>query len=463
MEGGRRRNRAVALGAGDGLSAVPGGGLTWAPSPEHLRVDAALNSVITWIPSGEVTDGGRTDGAVDGPLAGVTVGVKDNIEVAGVRSTCGSAFFADRVAAHDAPVVRRLRDAGATITATLNLAEFAVGVTSQNSAAGGTRNPWDPRRAPAGSSGGSGAAVAAGLVDLALGTDSGGSVRLPAAACGITGLRPSAGLVDTTGVYPVSAVFDTVGPMARTVQLVAQAFHVLTDQPRRPRARPRVVGVPRQFVTDDVDPAVQSATDALVDTLRDLGFDVVEVEVPQATSAQEHVYTLLYADLAEIHRDRLHAEPERFQPATLERIRLGLHIGDEQRRAAMHARSRFRDGMRKVFEDVEVIVTPTMPVDVPHIEDRNVVLAQSRRLGQFTYPWSLHAGPTMSIPVGFHPTSGMPIGAQLTGALADEAALFAVGSAYQEATDWHTRRPPTCCREALSHARGEDPSPHRRH
>lgn len=375
-------------------------------------------------------------------MQGLTFGVKDNIEVAGVHSTCGSAFLADHVADSDAPVVRRLRDAGADLIATLNLAEFAIGVTSQNSAAGGPRNPWDPRRVPGGSSGGSGAAVAAGLVDLALGTDSGGSVRLPASACGIVGLRPSVGLIDVTGVYPVSADFDTVGPMARTVELVERAFDAVTDQPRRPRPRPTVVGVPRHFVTADVDPAIRAAVADLVQTLRDLGFEVVEVVVPRAETAQAHVYTLLYADLAEIHRNRLSVEPTLFQPATLERIRMGLSIGADERRAAMVARSEFRAGLRRVFEEVEVVVTPTLPVDVPLAEESAPVLQQSARMGQLTYPWSLHTGPTLAVPVGFHPVSGMPIGAQLTAAHADEAALFAVGRAYQGVTGWHTRRPP---------------------
>lgn len=417
-----------------------GGSPSWAPSEEQLRVDAEINSVITWIPA--PSSSGQPDGGPAGPLAGLTVGVKDNIEVAGVRSTCGSAFLADRVAERDAPVVRRLREAGALVTATLNLAEFAVGVTSQNSAAGGPRNPWDTRRVPAGSSGGSGAAVAAGLVDLALGTDSGGSVRLPAAACGVVGLRPTPGLIDTAGVYPVSREFDTVGPLARTVELIERAFVVLTDQPQRPRQRPRVLGVPRHYVTDDIDPAIRSAVRDLLSVLRDLGFDVVEVDVPAAGSAQDHVYTLLYADLARVHRDRLRSHPQRFQPATLQRIRLGLDITEADRRVALEARSVFQAGLRHVFEEVEVVVTPTLPVDVPFADDNPSVLEQSARLGQLSYPWSFHAGPTLSVPVGFHPSSGMPIGAQLTAACADEAALFAVGRAFQDATDWHHRRPP---------------------
>ncbi|GAA4615102.1 amidase [Saccharopolyspora hordei] len=404
------------------------------PTPEQFKVDEQLNTVITWI-------GDRPTGA-DGPLAGLTAGIKDNIEVAGVRSTCGSGFLWDNVAEYDAPVVRSLEEAGATVLATLNMAEFAVGVTSQNSAAGGSRNPWDPKRVPAGSSGGAGAAVAAGLVDVALGTDSGGSVRLPASACGVCGLRPSFGLVDTVGVYPVSRDFDVVGPIARDVELVARTFDVLTHQPQRPRVRPSVIGVPKTFVTDDVDPAITAATGGLVESLRDQGYEIRQVDIPQAERAQDHVYTLLYSQLADIHRDRLRTSPEDFQPATLERVRLGLEIGERAIRDAAKARDEFRKVMRRVFEEVEVVVTPAMPVDVPLISSSESVIAQSRRLGQFSYPWSLHTGPTLVVPVGFHPGSGMPIGAQLTAGHADEAALFTVGRDYQRVTEWHERRPP---------------------
>ncbi|MCD9197753.1 amidase [Aeromicrobium wangtongii] len=397
-------------------------------------MDEAINSVITWVEPGETAAG---------PLAGLTLGVKDNIDVGGVRSTCASTFFADRVADEDATVVRRLRAAGAAVVATLNLAEFAVGVTSQNSAAGGPRNPWDPRRVPAGSSGGSGAAVAAGLVDIALGTDSGGSVRLPAAACGVVGLRPTPGILDMTGVFPVSPDFDTVGPMARTVDLVARTFDVLCETPRSTRPAPRRVGVPRRFVTDDVDPDVARAVADFVQHLGDLGLEVVEIDIPLADEAQSHVYTLLYHDLAQLHRERLE-EPERFQPPTLQRIRQGVFITADQHRAAARARSDFRAGMRQVLESVDVVVTPTLPVDVPFAREEEAVLTQSVRLGQLSYPWSLHNGPTMSLPVGFHAGSGMPVGAQLTAAHCDEEALFTIGRLYQSETDWHTRRPPVC-------------------
>lgn len=372
-----------------------------------------------------------------------------------MRTTCGSDFFRQRIPPHDAEVVERLRAAGARITAKLKMAEFAVGVTSQNSAFGGCRNPWDPDRAPGGSSGGSGVAVAAGLVDAALGTDTGGSVRLPAAMCGATGLRPSLGTISTTGVFPVSSATDTVGPLARSVAEVERLFSVLADR-RSPRARAvtRRVGVPRHFFNADVDPGVAQIMTAARRDLAALGADLVDIRLPGVEAAQDVVYALIYSELAETHRARVETEPQRFHPDTLARIRLGLSLTVADRDAAMRARAGFQAMLDEVFTDVDVILTPTLPVDVPRLHGGDVI-AVSRRLGQFTYPWSLHAGPTLALPVGLHQRSGMPVGAQLTAAAGHEEVLFTLGRAYQKATAWHRRWPPRSVASARSPDRGE--------
>lgn len=397
-----------------------------------------LNTVISWVPTALGTD----PDVSAGPLSGVRIGVKDNIEVGGVRSTCGSEYFADRVAVSDAACVAVLKRAGATITSTLNLAEFAVGVTSQNSAFGGPVNPWDAGRVPGGSSGGSGVAVAAGIVDVALGTDTGGSIRLPAACCGVTGLRPSIGVLDMTGIFPVSPDFDTVGPLARTAAQVREAFSVLAGTDITPaRPGPLRVAVPWPYITDDVDPAVRQAIVETAALIRQLGHTIVETPVPHSESAQDVVYTLIYSDLAKIHAERLRDEPTRFQSATRERIAMGLSITDEQRAAAIRQRDVFRAAMAELFGGVDVVLTPAMPVDVPLLDGGDAVVAQARQMGQLTYPWSLHDGPTLALPVGMHP-SGMPIGAQVTAAHSNEKPLFALAEQLQKHTDWHCRRPP---------------------
>jgi aspartyl-tRNA(Asn)/glutamyl-tRNA(Gln) amidotransferase subunit A len=388
-----------------------------------------MNAVIRWLD--------RPGGP--GALSGVRVGVKDNVDVVGGPTTCGSAFFADRVPARDAEVVRRLEAAGGQLVATLNLSEFAVGVTNQNSAAGPCRNPWDLDRIPGGSSGGSGAAVAAGIVDLALGTDTGGSIRLPASACEVVGLRPTHGSIPLDGVFPVCDDVDTVGPLAREVSLVARAQRVLTGSTTAlpAPAAPRRIGIPVQLL-DDVAPGVQAVVDAAITVL---GAEVVPVEVEGLLDAQDIVYTLVYADLARIHATRLAEEPERFHPDSLVRIGLGRDITAEQRAAAVLARRALQGRISAALDGVDLLLTPTMPVDVPRA-DPDDVLRVSRRLGQLTYPWSLHAGPTLALPVGFHPASGMPVGVQLTAPEDAEDVLFSAGLWFQQQTDWHTRRPP---------------------
>ncbi|KQS58611.1 glutamyl-tRNA amidotransferase [Geodermatophilus sp. Leaf369] len=396
--------------------------------------DAGTNSVIRRVDRGAPGPG---------PLAGVRLGVKDNIDVAGGPTTCGSAFFASRVPAEDAEVVRRLTSAGASLVATLNLSEFAVGVTNQNSAAGPCRNPWDLSRIPGGSSGGSGAAVAAGVVDLALGTDTGGSIRLPASACGVVGLRPTHGSIPMDGVFPVCDDVDTVGPLARDVALVARAQRVLTGSsaPLPAAAPPRRIGLPVQLLTD-IDPGVQAVVDAAVAVF---GAEVVPIEIEGLLDAQDIVYTLVYADLARIHASRLASEPERFHPDTLVRVGLGVDITADERADAVTARRALQSRISAAMEGVDLFLTPTLPVDVPRA-DPDDVLRVSRRLGQLTYPWSLHAGPTLALPVGFHPGSGMPVGVQLTAPEDAEDVLLAAGA-------W-------LFNHRLSHGRGSDrPSP----
>ncbi|MCZ4563385.1 amidase [Rhodococcus sp. IEGM 1401] len=404
-----------------------------AARPERgLIEDGTFGGVVRWIED-------RND--TPGPLSGLRIGVKDNIDVAGIETTCASEFFEGNVAASDAEVVTRLRRAGGSVVAKLNMAEFAVGVTSQNSAAGPSYNPWKPSRVPGGSSGGSGIAVAAGLVDASLGTDTGGSVRLPAAACGITGLRPSWGSISNNGVFPVSEPFDTVGPMARSVAEVKALFDVLSPSPSEPSEVTRI-GVPTVFLTADVESGVAQTVAAAVRTFAELGYEIVPIQLEHAADAQDIVYTIVYGDLARCHRHRLDTEPSRFQPATHERIALGLSISESDRARAFAGRDLFREAMTATFATVDVVLTPAMPVDVPPRDGGDDVVALSRRMGQFTYPWSLHDGPTLALPVGFHPSSGMPVGAQLTAAAHREGALFGVGERYQSVSYWHRAIPP---------------------
>jgi aspartyl-tRNA(Asn)/glutamyl-tRNA(Gln) amidotransferase subunit A len=254
------------------------------------------------------------------------------------------------------------------------------------------------------------------------------------------------GRISTAGVFPVSTVVDTVGPMARTVADLARLFAVLArpgEPARPPVGRPLVgrLGIPTHFFTEGVDPGVAAVVGAAATELEALGMELVGVELPGAATAQDAVYTIVYSELSEVHRDRLRSAPERFQPDTLARARLGLSLTDADRARAFQARATFQAALDDLFTEVDAILTPTMPIDVPLIGGGDVI-AVSRRLGRFTYPWSLYAGPTLALPVGFHPLSGMPVGAQLTAASGQDSVLFTLGSAYQERTEWHLRRPP---------------------
>jgi aspartyl-tRNA(Asn)/glutamyl-tRNA(Gln) amidotransferase subunit A len=359
-----------------------------------------------------------------------------------VRTTCGSAYFADRVPDTDAEVVSRLVAAGAEIVAKLNMSEFAVGLTSQNSASGPVRNPWDLSRIPGGSSGGSAAAVAAGLVELALGTDTGGSVRVPAAACGVTGLRPGTFVVPDAGTFPVCELVDSIGPIARDVGLVARAFAVIAGRDvREPEpAPPRRIGVPALWF-DDLDPGVAEVVADAGRVLGDGGAELVPVQITGISSAQDVLYTIVYSGMADLHHERL-THPELFQPDTLTRIRVCTGVSEGDRAEALEARAEFQRCLDDVFDDVDALLTPALPVDVPTTWTDDDELTVTRRLAQLSAPWSLHAGPTLTLPAGRHPVSGMPVGLQLTAAVGGEDLLLDAGAWFQQRTTWHTLRPP---------------------
>jgi aspartyl-tRNA(Asn)/glutamyl-tRNA(Gln) amidotransferase subunit A len=283
--------------------------------------------------------------------------------------------------------------------------------------------------------------VAAGLVDLALGTDTGGSVRLPAAACGVTGLRPGIAVVPDAGIFPMCDLVDTIGPLARTVELVARGFYVLAGRPVRDLwpTLPARIGVPAPWF-DDLDPGVAAVVASAARVFADGGAELVPVEVPGISAAQDVLYTIVYSGLADLHRDRL-AEPGRFQPDTLTRVRVGECVSEDERAAALEAQREFERELDEVFGQVDVVLTPTLPVDVPRARTDDEVLTVTRRLAQLTAPWSLHAGPSLTLPAGPHPVSGMPVGLQVTAAVGGEDVLLDAGAWFQQQTTWHTLRP----------------------
>ncbi|MEV6898514.1 amidase [Amycolatopsis sp. NPDC051372] len=389
----------------------------------RLELGRRLRALITVLP---------------GPAGGTTATVKDNIDVAGVPTTAGSASFATGPAEADADVVRSLREAGYALVGKNNLAEFAMGATGRNAAFGDCLNAWDPARIAGGSSSGSAVAVAAGLSDVSLGTDTGGSGRIPASVNGVVGVRPTLGRVSNRGVLPVSPSFDTVTPMARDVRTAAAVLAALDRGGSGPvdallgsGVLPRI-GLAGGFFAVGVDPGVAEVVRAAVEVFRGLGAQVSPVEVPSAAQAQARMLDVMYPEAAAVHAARLRDAPDSIDPDVRRRLLLGLGVPPTRTAAAREWLTGFRARVDAVFTEVDVVLTPTIPVDVPLREGVDLA-ASTREIARFTYAWSAYGGPSLSVPGGLHPTSGMPVGVQLSAAPWREDVLLGAAAAFEGA------------------------------
>jgi aspartyl-tRNA(Asn)/glutamyl-tRNA(Gln) amidotransferase subunit A len=398
-----------------------------------------------------------------GPLHGIPIGIKDIIDVAGVPTTAASALFStppkdknkDGVPTEDAQVVRRLRCGGAIILGKQNLHEFAYGGSSMISAFGEVRNPWDVSRVAGGSSGGSAASVATGLGFAAVGTDTAGSIRLPAAYCGIVGLKPTYGRVSTRGVIPLSSSYDHVGPLTTSVYDAALMLQVLSDydSPNPCAAKPVPslvsafdeppsnlrIGVPRAFFFDELHPEIAEATDKAIQVFTDLGAEIRDIKLEFPTDR-----TLSSAEAYAYHKTFVESSPELYQPATLERIRSGASVSAPD---AMHASRELqasRHAIQEIFDDVDVLLTPTVPIPPPLIADLQKhpedLRPQELLMLRNTRPFNVWGIPTISVPCGFT-KDGLPIGLQLAGAPWQGNVLLQSAHEYEQATGWHKERP----------------------
>ena len=422
--------------------------LTQACLDRIVRLDPRLNSFITVTADQALADARRaTDelarGLRRGPLHGIPIALKDNIDTAGVRTTAASAVFAERIPAADAEIVRRLKEAGAIVLGKLNLHEFALGTTSAVSHYGPVRNPWDTERSAGGSSGGCGAAVAASLCFGAIGTDTGGSIRIPAAACGIVGLKPTYGLVDTQGVIPVSTSFDHVGPMCRTVADTALMFSTMTDHPvakaYQPDAPPPVagfrVGVVRTTPpTCDVpvEHEVQATFDVAVELIRSLVAGIRDVELPMPDLGR-----VIDAEIYSFHASHLAATPDKYDPRTRSGLESGKRISAAEYTRLREELQRHRATAQRVFSEVDLVILPTLPASPLFIREAIDPFA----LPACTFPFSVGGWPAISIPCGFS-SQGLPVGLLIGGPAFSEPRLFALAEAYERLTHWTGKRPP---------------------
>ena len=424
------------------------------------RFDARLNAFVT-VTGDRAAARARelgddlARGRWRGPLHGIPIALKDNIDTAGVRTTASSAVFADRVPDEDAEVVTRLERAGAIVVGKLTMHEFAYGATSAFTHTGPVRNPWDVDRIPGGSSGGSGAAVAARLCAGALGTDTGGSVRIPAAHCGIAGLKATYGLASIRGIIPLSVSLDHVGPMCRSVADTALMLQAMAGYDARGIASIRAdvpdyagallrrtsslrLGVPRRSFYEDVDPQVAEAVERALVVLADLTANTRGVELP----AQPETSPVLVEAYA-YHADRLAGEGrESYDASTLTRIERGADVPAADYAEALYQLKLARKAIARVFEDVDLLVTPTLPRLPITIEAARESPAEATGiLVRNTAPFNTFGTPAITVPCGYS-REGLPIGLQISGPALGEIDVLALAHAYEQATDWHERTPP---------------------
>ena len=374
-----------------------------------------------------------------GPLAGLPLAHKDMFYRAGEISTAGSAARRSWRAPSTAAALGRLEDAGALDLGALNMSEFAYGVTGHNAAFGDCRNPWNPEYIPGGSSSGSAAAVAAGLCEGALGTDTGGSIRIPSGVCGVTGLKTTLGAVDRSGTLPLAHSLDTVGPIARSAQHCSLLFEVLTRKPRW--QGPVRIGCSRQWIKGHCHPEVASSVLHASDV-----FQSVEAPMPDLETLSAHCMLVMQVEAAAVHAKMLLETPQAYEPVTRARLEPGFGTPA----TAYHHALRMRGAALKRFcdttlNDVDALLMPIMRIRTPTLAETGrgggpAGAEAVRELSRLLH-WVNYLGvPSLALPCGFD-SRGLPIGLQLVGRPHSEPLLLAAGAAYQEKTDWHQRFP----------------------
>ena len=391
-----------------------------------------------------------------GPLHGVPLGLKDLIDTAGIPTTAASLLYKYRVPIESAPVVRCLEAAGAVLLGKQNLHEFAYGGSSIISAFGEVRNPWAPAHIAGGSSGGSAAGVACGLGYASIGTDTAGSIREPAALCGVVGLKPTYGRVSTMGVIPLSKSLDHVGPITRSVLDAALVLEALSperelggktgervDMVAEAKKDPATlrVGIARAFFCDDLDSQVQAAFEQAVRVIQQLVSEVRDI-----TLAPDTDRTVSNLESYLVHQQAIQTSANLYQPETLRRIRNGENITQEDYDRAIARLQECRDRIASLLANskVDVILTPTTPEAAPTIAELQQhpdnLRACELVLLRNTRPFNVWGIPAISVPCGFT-SKGLPIGLQIAAGPWREDLVLRLAHAYEQATDWHTRQP----------------------
>ncbi len=422
----------------------------------HVMADAARAEAR----EAEVT---IAHGTYRGPLHGIPVALKDLYDVAGVPTEAGSKILRGNIATADATVTRLLREAGAVLLGKTNTHEFAFGVTTNNPHTGPTRNPWDSSRIPGGSSGGSAAAVAAGMAAMAMGTDTGGSIRIPASLCGVVGLKPTHGRISLAGVMPLAWSLDHAGPFTHTVEDAALVLNLLaggddTDAATAPvhvpdytaaladGVRGMRLGVPRDDFFADLDPAVAAATEAALGVFRDLGATVEDMPFPDLAPWREAQGDLLLAEARHTHADWLATRPDDYGDDVRARLTRRDDLTAAELMRALRTRAAATRDLAALFRQYDALLLPATRIPASPIDGQTVLINGQpvfapNALTLNVSPFNLTGVPAISVPCGFT-DAGLPVGLEIVGGRWDEATVLRVAAAYERATDWHMRVPP---------------------
>ena len=438
----------------------------------HLtRIDATepvLNSFITLLAdqarkSARQAEKDIQAGRYKGPLHGIPVALKDLYNTGGVRTTSGSRIFDTFIPTEDCTVAAKFHQAGAILLGKLNMHQFAYGPTGENPDYGHMHNPWNPDMVTGGSSGGSGSAAAAGQCTITTGSDTGGSIRIPAALCGIVGLKPTYGLVSRYGLSALSWSLDHAGPMTRTVEDTAITMNVIAGHDPKDVASAKVdipdytsaltgdvkglrIGIVKEYFEAPLDPQVRKAVMDAISLLESMGAEIKEVSYPMFNQSQAISSTVLMAEATAYHRDLLEKDGHQLYEPVRQRLEAGLFISAAEYLRAQQARSIFDQQGRRLLDEVDLLAGPTEPVTAPEILASKVMAGEQEvgvvgALTQYTRPYNINGFPAISVPCGFS-DDGMPIGLQLAGRPFDEMTVLRAAHAYEQANDWHTRRPP---------------------
>ncbi len=386
-----------------------------------------------------------------GPLHGLPLAIKDLFDVRGVATTAGSPLLKHNVAAEDAFVIRQLREAGAIFLGKLNMHEWALGVTGVNPHFGSCRNPWNTDYITGGSSSGSGAALAAGLCYGSVGTDTGGSIRIPASLCGVVGLKPTYGRVSVRGVIPLAWSLDHAGPLGRSVDDVAQLFTVISGYDREdcysvsnadfgmrnaelfniPHSQFRI-GIPDDYFFSDLHPDTEQAVKAAIKTLSKLGFHLTRVSLPGFEVSEKASAKILLAEAAAYHQDHIEKHPDQIGTDVLTRFKWGLDITGVAYALARRKQVEWRHKIEQLFQSIDALVLPATPFPATRIDESDPVALSRGNLTRFTRMFNLTGHPALVLPCG-RTVDGLPIGLQIVGAHWQEDQIIQVARAYEAA------------------------------